>query len=98
MPERLKSTGKRNPLPYGHGLFGPGEEFTASALDAKTLVHVGLATRVENEELDETSPPQPPEAPPVVEPYVVPEVPAQPRKRGRPKGSYKRRDMTAEKR
>jgi hypothetical protein len=103
MPEILRSTGKRNPLPYGRGLYGPGEKFTASGPDAKTLVAADLATRVEDEDLFETSPPQTPEAPPVVEqaPTAAAEAnppQAQPRKRGRPRGSYKRRDLEAEKR
>jgi hypothetical protein len=97
MPDRLKSTGKRNPLPYGRGNYAPGEEFTAPASDARTLVMTGLAIRVGPDE-------QPQELAPAIEPlplltraFVAQGVEDPPkRKRGRPrKGEYDRRDMRA---
>jgi hypothetical protein len=95
MPDRLRAI-KR--LKYGMSLFAPGDEFIASAPDARTLVITGLALRV-----DET-PPKAPTLAALVTRDLVAEAPAaEPppkRKRGRPigsgKGTYKRRDMRAE--
>lgn len=99
MPDRLRSTGKRNPLPYDRSHYGPGEEFTASSVDARILVMAGLATRVEDEEVPALLQRAPAAVREVAEApatkVVVAETPK--RKRGRPrKGEYLRRDLGAE--
>lgn len=97
MPERLKSTGKQNPLRVGREVFGAGDEFTTDSIAAKTLIAIGYATRVD----DWVPGPTVYSAPgPVVETRdLTAEAPNEHerKKRGRAaKGAYLRRDMNAE--
>jgi hypothetical protein len=94
MPERLIAVGR---VPYGRNVYLDGEEFTASSPDAKTLVAIGRAKRVGEDELPA---PQSEPAEPVstlLTRDLAPQADEPPkRKRGRPrKGEYLHRQMRA---
>lgn len=88
-------------MQYGRNVYRAGEEFTASAPDAKTLVLIGLATRADDEvpteRHDQSADVQAAASPEVTTRDLVAVEPER-KKRGRPpKGAYLRRDMRAEK-
>lgn len=93
MPERLIALAR---IPYGRHVYHAGETFTASYMDAKTLVTAGRAKRADDEPAAAA---QEPKGQPPAEPALqTADVSAEPvkRKRGRPrKGEYLRRDMRA---